>query len=328
MHEIQHQWSEELTLPAGPAAARGSRPVSCSADDDRQPTSIRPRRPAPREPPRPRGSASRLGRRLRLRRRSRSRARVSATAGLRYTHERKTIDNAGSLTPSTRRQIPLPGSCYALLGRRSRTTPGRRSVGLELAASGERTLAYVSATRGFKSGGFNISSPEAGRGYAPEWAWSYEAGWKTTPGRRPRRARSRGVSHRLRGPPGADVDPPRRAATSRTPPRRDDPRSRAGSVRAIVPGLRFGRTRWPGSTPRYDRYLAGWRRRGHGRRRRQPAQQRARVVGAPCGSSGAEARASSGTLSLRAASRWQSTVFFTPFNDARPAPEPVWSAGR
>ena len=39
-------------------------------------------------------------------------------------------------------------------------------------------LAYVSATRGFKSGGFNPSSTALGRGYAPEWAWSYEGGWK------------------------------------------------------------------------------------------------------------------------------------------------------
>ena len=41
-------------------------------------------------------------------------------------------------------------------------------------------LAYVSATRGFKSGGFNLSSTAPGRGYAPEWAWSYEGGWKGT----------------------------------------------------------------------------------------------------------------------------------------------------
>jgi iron complex outermembrane receptor protein len=37
---------------------------------------------------------------------------------------------------------------------------------------------YASATRGFKSGGFNPSSTAPGRGYAPEWAWSYEAGLK------------------------------------------------------------------------------------------------------------------------------------------------------
>ena len=39
-------------------------------------------------------------------------------------------------------------------------------------------LTYVSATRGFKSGGFNPSSTSPGHGYAPEWAWSYEGGWK------------------------------------------------------------------------------------------------------------------------------------------------------
>ena len=37
-----------------------------------------------------------------------------------------------------------------------------------------------SVAKGFKSGGFNLSSTEAGRGFAPEWAWSYEAGLKGT----------------------------------------------------------------------------------------------------------------------------------------------------
>jgi iron complex outermembrane receptor protein len=37
----------------------------------------------------------------------------------------------------------------------------------------------VSATRGFKSGGFNASSTQAGRGFAPEWVWNYEGGIKT-----------------------------------------------------------------------------------------------------------------------------------------------------
>ena len=41
-------------------------------------------------------------------------------------------------------------------------------------------MAYVSAAKGFKSGGFNPSSVQPGRGFAPEWAWSYEAGVKTT----------------------------------------------------------------------------------------------------------------------------------------------------
>jgi iron complex outermembrane receptor protein len=41
-------------------------------------------------------------------------------------------------------------------------------------------MTYVSATRGFKSGGFNLSSTQPGRGFAPEWAWNYEGGVKTT----------------------------------------------------------------------------------------------------------------------------------------------------
>ena len=44
----------------------------------------------------------------------------------------------------------------------------------------EDTLAYASMTRGFKSGGFNISATNAGRGFAPEWAWTYEAGVKSS----------------------------------------------------------------------------------------------------------------------------------------------------
>ena len=61
---------------------------------------------------------------------------------------------------------------------RSRTTRGHRNSALEMRAR-EHVLAYASATRGFKSGGFNATSTAAGRGYGPEWAWSYEAGVKT-----------------------------------------------------------------------------------------------------------------------------------------------------
>ena len=50
-------------------------------------------------------------------------------------------------------------------------------VGLEMKLPHD-ALAYVSATRGFKSGGFNLSSTAPGRGFAPEWAWSYEGGLK------------------------------------------------------------------------------------------------------------------------------------------------------
>ena len=76
------------------------------------------------------------------------------------------------------RIAPVPGSVYGYSDSiaHSAWTP---KVGLELKLPHD-ALAYVSATRGFKSGGFNPSSTVPGRGYAPEWAWSYEGGWKGT----------------------------------------------------------------------------------------------------------------------------------------------------
>jgi iron complex outermembrane receptor protein len=107
-------------------------------------------------------------------------ARLSATAGLRFTREHKTIDNAGRFVTLGPTPTVLPATAYAYqdeirsdawtprLGLESQVLPG--------------ALVYISATRGFKTGGFNLSSPAAGRGFAPEWVWSYEAGLKKTIG--------------------------------------------------------------------------------------------------------------------------------------------------
>ena len=104
-------------------------------------------------------------------------SRLSATAGVRYTHEGKDIDNAGgTLRPrcSVLRRFPGRSTAIPIPSRTDAWTP---KVGLEMKLPHD-ALAYVSATRGFKSGGFNPSSTAPGRGYAPEWAWSYEGGWK------------------------------------------------------------------------------------------------------------------------------------------------------
>ena len=105
-------------------------------------------------------------------------SRLSATAGVRYTHEGKDIDNAGGRYSLEDPTLPIPGSVYSYSDSiaHSAWTP---KLGFDVKLP-NGALAYVSATRGFKSGGFNLSSPEAGRGYAPEWAWSYEGGWKGT----------------------------------------------------------------------------------------------------------------------------------------------------
>jgi iron complex outermembrane receptor protein len=103
--------------------------------------------------------------------------RLSATAGLRYTRERKEIDNSGGRYGVDSPTTPLPGSGYAYTDvvRHTAWTP---KFGVEMKLT-PNAMAYLSATRGFKSGGFNPSSTQPGRGYAPEWAWSYEGGVKT-----------------------------------------------------------------------------------------------------------------------------------------------------
>ena len=103
-------------------------------------------------------------------------SRLSATTGIRYTHEGKDIDNAGGRYGLAAPNLPVAGSTYEYADSitHSAWTP---KVGIEMKLPHE-ALVYVSATKGFKSGGFNPSSTTTGRGYAPEWAWSYEAGWK------------------------------------------------------------------------------------------------------------------------------------------------------
>jgi len=103
-------------------------------------------------------------------------SRLSATAGVRYTHEAKDIDNAGGRYSLEDPNLPISGSVYSYSDSIAHNawTP---KIGVEMKLT-NGALAYVSATRGFKSGGFNPSSTAAGGGYAPEWAWSYEGGWK------------------------------------------------------------------------------------------------------------------------------------------------------
>jgi iron complex outermembrane receptor protein len=103
--------------------------------------------------------------------------RLSGIVGLRYTRERKGIDNGGGVYGLDAPMAPVGASVYGYTDAivHHAWTP-RLAVEMTLPGS---ALAYVSATRGFKSGGFNLSSTEPGRGFAPEWAWSYEGGLKT-----------------------------------------------------------------------------------------------------------------------------------------------------
>jgi len=106
--------------------------------------------------------------------------RLTATLGARYTAERKTIDQnflRSSENPATPGLV-LPGFPVAFHAARtdSAFTP---KAGLDYQLT-DAALAYVSATKGFKSGGFNFTAltPQSA-GFAPETLWSYETGLKT-----------------------------------------------------------------------------------------------------------------------------------------------------
>ena len=307
-HEIQHQWSQELTIAGSSPGRSWVAGVFLFGDQDRQPTTIWLGGP-------------RLVSTLDPEVRSRSGAvfaqatfglthGVSATAGLRYTHERKTIDNAGRLETQNAPPRLVPGSSYSYSDAIADDawTP---KLGLEWHVR-DRTLAYVSATRGFKSGGFNISSREAGRGYAPEWAWSYEAGLKRNlAGGRAAldlaafRTNYTDLQVQANIRPGVlDISNAAEATISGV---------ELEASGAIVPGLRLGgHVAWLDAT--YDRYVAV----GVGGATGDVAGNRLSNAPEWSGRLWLEWSRSAGrlgTLSLRTASRWQSTVFFTPFND-------------
>ena len=174
-------------------------------------------------------------------------------------------------------------------------------------------LAYVSATRGFKSGGFNPSSREVGRGYAPEWAWSYEGGWKgTLMGGRSRFDMSAFVMDytnlQVQTPVGIAVFDIRNAASATIRGVEVENTSRLG--RGIEAG---GHLAWLDAI--YDRYIAvavdSTTGDVSGNRLNNAPEWAGRLWIEWTGHIGYSRR-----LSISAESTAQSTVFFTPFNDS------------
>lgn len=104
--------------------------------------------------------------------------RLSITGGLRFAHEHKDLDNRGGVYAIGSDALANPASFFSYSDAASwkAWTP---KAGFEWRATPE-TFLYASATRGFKSGGFNTSARSAGNRFNPEFAWSYEAGVKRT----------------------------------------------------------------------------------------------------------------------------------------------------
>jgi iron complex outermembrane receptor protein len=308
VHEIQHQWSNELTVSSGRDRLGWTAGLFLFADDDRQPSSVRlggPQVVNLLDPHVESRSGALFGQAtLALS------SRLRATAGLRYTRERKTIENSGGLYPESEPEAALPGSAYAYRDALSDDAWSPK-VALELEL-GRGVLAYAAAARGFKSGGFNVSSREPGRAFAPEWAWGYEAGLKTT--LRGGRARlNLAVFH-------TDYTDLQVQITIR-PGVVDISNAAAATIRGaelegawqLARGLRVGgHLSWLDA--RYDEYVAV----GVGGVTGDVAGRF--LSNAPEWSGRAFvdwtiAAGPAGTVSLRADARSQSTVYFTPFND-------------
>jgi iron complex outermembrane recepter protein len=177
---------------------------------------------------------------------------------------------------------------------------------------GKQTFAYMSAARGFKSGGFNLTSPEPGRGYAPEWAWSYEGGVKTAVA---------GGRARLSVAVFQTDYTNLQVQTSIRPGVIDISNAAAATIQGVeVEGSTElaravhvgGHLAWLDAI--YDAYTAvgvgGVMGDVAGNRLNNAPQWSGRLWFEWSGNIGR-----AGAVSVRADSRWQSTVFFTPFND-------------
>ena len=113
---------------------------------------------------------------------------LTVTAGVRYTDETKTFsvsDNRASCNDGT-----LEASCISnanLIASNAAIIPQEQSIKIwtpRFAINfkpSEDFLLFASATRGFKSGGWNArgTSPSLLLPFAPEKAWSYEVGFKS-----------------------------------------------------------------------------------------------------------------------------------------------------
>jgi iron complex outermembrane receptor protein len=113
---------------------------------------------------------------------------LTLTAGLRYTDEKKSFDLFDNR--ATCQVTPLPATCLDnrnLVAGNGRAIPSKQGTDLwtpRFAASFEPNddlLFFASATRGFKSGGWNARGTAASQllPFGPETVWSYEAGLKS-----------------------------------------------------------------------------------------------------------------------------------------------------
>lgn len=108
---------------------------------------------------------------------------LQLTAGIRYTSERKTFDQfigtesvvVAAYPPLTVGPFRAPPVRYAARRTDEAATP---KLGLNYRPAAG-VLLYASVAKGFKSGGFSLTSANSFQGFSPETLWDYELGLKT-----------------------------------------------------------------------------------------------------------------------------------------------------
>ena len=236
--------------------------------------------------------------------------RVSLTGGVRYSDEEKDAHNTGGTYLRGTAVLANPATFYDLAD--SAAFPAwTPKVAVHVQHSSD-TLAFVSATRGFKSGGFNPTTRAVGRAFRPEFAWSYEGGVKRTMAGGRARVNAVVFYNDYR-----DLQ-----VQSFIAPGVQDTRNAASATIAGVEleaagawgGLQLtGHLSWLDAT--YDRYLAI----GAGNMTADAAGHRLNNAPEWSGSSSVVyefAIHRARTAFVRGDVAWQSRVFFTPFNDA------------
>ena len=236
---------------------------------------------------------------------------MSMTGGVRYTDERKTIASTGGVYTRGTSVLAVPTSFYAFDDRATYDawTP---KASVQVQASND-TFLYLSATRGFKSGGFNPTANAPGRAFGPEVAWSYEGGLKQTT-----------AQGRLRMNTAAFVNDYQdlQVQAFLRPGVIDISNAAAATITGVevevesIPRRRLqlaGHIAWLHAT--YDRYIAI----GLGGVTGDAAGHTLNNAPAWSGSTSAAYEVpagGAGIVAVRGDLSWQSRVFFTPFNDA------------
>ena len=164
-------------------------------------------------------------------------SRVSLTGGARYINERKGLRAPEAFTGIDTTILAVPTSFYDFIDAAAFHT-WTPKAGIQVQAAHD-TFGYFTATRGFKSGGFNPGEAVAAKAaFGPEFAWSYEGGlnlkWISAWGSQPRAIELLG----RRRPPGTStrLTCPRRAEKHDTRRVRGGPGPAAAAAAAGLPG--------------------------------------------------------------------------------------------